>query len=125
MSNFLLGNIYLLLSMLCSAGSQMAFKVLFNETGPLSLTWSFLQQVSSFWKVSVLASALALLVAAFLFWLMSLSRLDLSYAYAIACSSALIITFFSMIFLGEAVSFRMWCGTLLIVLGVMLLIPSR
>ena len=124
MSNFLLGNTYLLLSMLCGAGSQIAFKVLFNETGPLSLTWSFLQQISSFVKASLLASALALLVAAFLFWLMSLSRLDLSYAYPMACSSALIITFFSMIFLGEAVSFRMWCGTLLIVLGVMLLTPS-
>lgn len=115
---------YLVLSMLCGAVSQIAFKALFNKTGPLSLDWSSVQQINSYGRgLGVLAAAM--LVAAFFFWLMTLSRLDLSYAYSIACSSALLVTFFSIVFLGETVSAKMWSGIILIVLGTALLATSQ
>jgi multidrug transporter EmrE-like cation transporter len=69
--------------------------------------------------------ALVLLGTGFVFWMMSLNKLDLSYAYPVACSSAVIITLFSVLFLGEAVSIKGWCGTVLIILGIILLAPSR
>ena len=69
--------------------------------------------------------ALLLLVSGFLFWVLSLTRLDLSYAYPIACSSVLLVALMSAIFLGEAVTLRMWSGTVLILIGIALLTPPR
>jgi uncharacterized membrane protein len=56
---------------------------------------------------------------------MSLNRLNISYAYPVACSSTLLITFFSVFFLNKAISVRMWTGTVFIVLGTILLVPSQ
>ncbi len=69
-------------------------------------------------------AAFGLLVTAFVLWLLCLQRLDLSYAYPIACASVLLVSLFSMIFLGEAVTPRMWLGSLLILVGIALLTPS-
>jgi multidrug transporter EmrE-like cation transporter len=125
MSTFWMGNTYLLLGLLCGSGSQIVFKALFNETGPLDFSGSFVQALCYPNRVLRVLAALAMLVAAFVFWMMSLSRLDLSYAYPVACSGAVIVMLFSILFLGEAVSIRSWCGTVLIVLGTVLLAPSR
>jgi multidrug transporter EmrE-like cation transporter len=116
---------YLLLGMLCASGSQIVFKTLFNETGPLGFNRFFVQALCYPGRVLRVLAALALLVAGFVLWMMSLSRLDLSYAYPVACSSAVIVTLFSVLFLGESVSIRSWGGTVLIVLGTVLLTPSR
>jgi drug/metabolite transporter (DMT)-like permease len=125
MSTFWMGNIYLLLGMLCASGSQIVFKALFNEMGPLRFNGSFVQALCYPGIVLRVLAALVLLVAGFVLWMMSLSRLDLSYAYPVACSSAVIVALFSVLFLGEAVSIRSWCGTGLIVLGTALLTPSQ
>lgn len=125
MSTFWIGNTYLLLAMLCASGSQIVFKALFNETGPLGFNGSFVQALCYPGRILHVLVALVLLVAGFVLWLLSLSRLDLSYAYSVACSGAVIVTLFSVLFLGESVSIRSWCGTVLIVLGTVLLTPSR
>jgi drug/metabolite transporter (DMT)-like permease len=124
MSQFWVGNLFLLLSLLFGSGSQVVLKACFNETGPLRLDFSFWERFLVFRIFVLFVLALAMLVAGFLFWLMSLSRLDLSYAYPIACSSALLVAAFSALFLGEAVTANMWGGAALIVLGTALLIPS-
>ena len=125
MSNVGSGNAFLLLSILFASGSQVVLKGLFNETGPLSTNGLFLEQLLSEGRFVRLSAALAMVVVAFIFWTLSLSRLDLSYAYAVACSSALVVAFFSVLFLGEAVTTRMWGGIVLIVLGTALLVsPS-
>jgi len=100
-------------------------KALLNKTGPLSFNRSFVDSFFSSGSALHLAIVLVLLVAGFLFWVMSLSRLDISYAYAVACSSALVVTFLGVVFLGETVSYKMWLGTVLIVVGTVLLAPSR
>jgi drug/metabolite transporter (DMT)-like permease len=119
MSAFWAGNVYLLVSMLFGAASQIVFKALFNEVGPL--VWPPTQLLDHPGAVMRIATALILLGGAFVFWMMSISRLNLSYAYPIACASALLVACFSVFFLGEAVSLRMWLGTVLIVLGTIFL----
>ena len=124
MSTFWIGNIYLVLAMLCAAGSHILFKALLNEIGPLGFNWNSVYTLCSYGRSPRVFSAVALLIVGFLCWLMSLSRLNISYAYPIASASALLVTFFSVLFLEEAVSVRMWWGTALIVLGTLLLAPS-
>ena len=41
MSQFWVGNLFLLLSLLLGSGSQVVLKAFFNETGPLRLDFSF------------------------------------------------------------------------------------
>ena len=124
MTTFWIGNIYLLLAMLCAAGSHVLFKALLNEIGPLGFNWNSLYALFSYGRSARAFLAAMLLIAGFLFWILSLSRLNISYAYPIASASALLVTFFSVLFLEEAVSVRMWWGTALIVLGTILLAPS-
>ena len=125
MSQFWVGNLFLLLSLVLGSGSQVVLKAFFNETGPLRLDFSFWERFLVFRIFFLFVLALAMLIAGFLFWLMALSRLDLSYAYPIACSSALLVAAFSALFLREAITAHMWGGAALIVLGTVLLIPSR
>lgn len=124
MSAFWIGNICLGLSILCAAGSQVTIKALFNETGPFSLSWSFLEALLPPGRLLRAAVAVVLVGGGFLLWVAGLSRLNVSYAYPIACSSALLVTLFSVLFLGEVVSARMWLGTALIVAGTTLLAPQ-
>ena len=125
MSQFALGNTFLLLSILFGCGSQVVLKGLFNETGPLIANAFFVEQLFSGGRLARLCAAIAMLVIAFVFWTFSLSRLELSYAYPVACSSALIVALFSVLFLGEVVTIRTWSGTVLIVLGTALIVPGR
>ncbi len=125
MSKFWVGNIFLLLAMLCASGSHILFKALLNDTGPLGFNWPFFQTLFSYGRSYRMFLAVALLLAGFLCWIISLSRLNISYVYPIASSSALLVTFFSVLFLGESVSVRMWWGTAFIVLGTILLGSCR
>jgi drug/metabolite transporter (DMT)-like permease len=125
MSKFGLGNLLLLVSVVCASGSHVLFKGLFNETGPLSAGWASVRALGEPGRAPRLAAALALLVGGFAAWLASLSRLDLSYAYPVACASALLVTLWSVVFLKEPVTLRTWGGTALIVAGTMLLAPGR
>ena len=125
MSKFMIGNICLLLSMLFGSGSQVVFKAVLNETGPLTANGFMLEQMFAKGKLLHLFAAFAMLVIAFLFWTLSLSRLELSYAYSIACSSALIVALLSALFLGEVVTARAWVGIVLIVVGIAMLWSPR
>ncbi len=125
MSNVGIGNAFLLLSILFASGSQVVLKKLFNETGPLKVNSLLLEQLFSEGRFVRLSGALAMVIIAFIFWTLSLSRLELSYAYPVASSSALVVAFFSVLFLGEAVTARMWWGIVLIVLGTALLASTR
>ncbi len=58
------------------------------------------------------------------FWALCLSRLSLSYAYPVASTSVLLIAVFSVVVLGEAISLKMWAGTALILVGIVLLRPA-
>jgi drug/metabolite transporter (DMT)-like permease len=54
------------------------------------------------------------------FWMTVLSRVDLSFAYPMVGFSYVIVLLFSALLLGEQVSPLRWLGTLVIVLGIVL-----
>lgn len=125
MSRFVVGNLFLASSILLASIAQVVIKALMTEMGDSTGFSAKLQQVlvgSRPWR-AVLAGTMV--VAGFLCWVACLTRLDLSYAYPIACGSALFVTLLSVVFLGEAVTWRMWLGTLLILAGTLLLTPTK
>jgi drug/metabolite transporter (DMT)-like permease len=125
MPPFLLGNTYLLLSMLCASTSQLLIKSILDDIRPAGFTWPSLTTLCSDGRWLRAAVALGTLAGGFLFWLVSLTKLNLSYAYPISCSSVVIVTALSMLCLGEQVSARMLAGTLLILVGTILLSPAQ
>jgi len=125
MSKFWWGNLYLLVSVLCAVSSQIMIKSLLDEVQAVAEGWQALQAMLSDGRLFRAAAASALLVAGFVCWILCLTKLDLSYAYPIACSSVLIVAFFSAFSLGEAVTPRVWLGTVLILLGLVALGPTR
>lgn len=125
MSPWMIGNLLLLISLLSTAVSQVLFKDVLNRLEVTSLQWSTLQALLQN-PTLLLRSAIAamLVVSGFVFWMFSLARLSLSYAYPVASSSVLLVAFLSGLFLGEPVTPRVWLGTLLILAGIILLSPQ-
>ncbi len=64
--------------------------------------------------------ALALLVASLIFYLVALSRLELSYVLPLIASNYVLTTLAAWLVLGDRVSPSRWIGTVLITCGVML-----
>jgi drug/metabolite transporter (DMT)-like permease len=125
MSPFAVGNIFLLLSMLCSAGGHLIVKLTMDDARTASAAGATWQQLLTLPRLLRGGSGLSLVALAFVFWLLCLSRLDLSYAYPIASASVLFVTLFSAVFLREVVTPRVWLGTVLVIAGVALIGPSR
>ncbi len=123
MSKFMAGNVYLLVFMLLSSASQILVKELVDQAQPFhfSLDW-----IRSFLTPATLMRgtiAVVMMGTGFVCWLACLTKLNLSYAYPIACTSVFLVTFLSVLFLDEVITLRIWAGTALIVLGIALLIP--
>jgi drug/metabolite transporter (DMT)-like permease len=125
MSRFLIGNACLLLSMVCAAASQIVIKGLLLEVQTAGWTLATLRSALTAGRAARGGLALSMVVVGFVFWLLALLELNLSYAYPIACSSVLFVALFSALFLGEPVTWRTWSGTVLILVGVILLLPER
>jgi drug/metabolite transporter (DMT)-like permease len=125
MSRFAIGNVYLLLSVSLATGSQVLLKRLIDEFQRDADLCASLRAFATPAHLARGALATGMLVAGFLFWIACLVRLDLSYAYPIACSSVLLVALFSVLFLGEPVTLRVWLGTLLILGGLVLLTPRQ
>jgi len=125
MSRFLVGNLFLLLSVVGATGGHVLLKSVVDDVKSSGLSWETLQALGTASRLWRGGAGAALVVLAFLFWLLALTRLDLSYAYPIACSSLLLVTLFSVVFLGEPVTARIWIGTVLILGGVALLMPAK
>jgi drug/metabolite transporter (DMT)-like permease len=125
MSRFLIGNIFLFCSMACAVGSQLLIKALLNDVQPDSFSWQQLQQFVEGDRLFRGSLAMLLLVGGFLLWVLCLTKLDLSYAYPVVCSSVLLVAFFSGMFLGETVTLRTWLATALILIGLVILGSGR
>jgi drug/metabolite transporter (DMT)-like permease len=125
MSNFVVGNIFLVLSIFAASIGNVLIKAIISDL-PTDLSGMQLLKVillsDRIWRASL---AGVLVVAGFLFWLFCLQKLPLSYAYPIACSATLVVALFSVLFLGEVLSWRLWAGTLLIALGTALVVSQQ
>ena len=122
MSRFVLGNVYLAASIGCAALSQVLLKGVLRASEPGDLG-ALVGALASPGRVARSGIALALVASGFVCWLQALARLDLSYAYPIACASILVVALLSWLVLGEPLSVRAWIGTLLVLAGVALLSP--
>ncbi len=112
-----LGNVFLALSVLSVSLGHFILKIVMMNLpqGNTAMeTFRSLLVLPRFWQAALSGS---LIVAGFVFWSLCLRRLPLSYAYPLACSSALVVAFFSVLFLGEPASWKLWTGAILIVLG--------
>lgn len=124
MSSFSYGNLFLIISILLGAVSQVLFKLIFNMTGPLTPALFYSPQLLN-GRIMVLAAlAFAMLVGGFICWTLSLSRLDLSYAYPLACTSILFVAFLGVLFLGETLSAKAIVGMVLVVIGTALIVAQ-
>ena len=124
MTRFLAGNLYLALSVICTSASQVLIKALLLELGPAHPGPATLPALLQAGRALRAGAALALLVAGFGCWILCLARLELSYAFPIACSSVLLVALASATFLDEPMTPRMWLGTLLVLAGILLLTPA-
>jgi drug/metabolite transporter (DMT)-like permease len=113
------------MSMVLAATSQIMLKGVLREVEPLGLSWSAWQSMLAPERSIRAGAAMLMIGVGFLSWVMCLARLELSYAYPIACSSILLVALFSAVFLGESITLKMWLGSALIVVGVILLMPQR
>lgn len=121
MTSFAFGNLLLFGSMILSALGQVLLKRLMSTAGGKLDIWGDVLSLASPSRTLAAGGIFLVLLGGFMLWALSLARLDLSYAYPMACGSALIVVLFSAIFLGEAVSPRVYFGTILIVAGTALL----
>jgi len=125
MSRFVVGNLFLLLSVVGATGGHVLLKGVVDDVKSSGLSWETVQALGAADRLWRGGAGAALVAVAFLFWLLALTRLDLSYAYPVACSSLLLVTLFSVVFLGEPVTLRIWIGTVLILAGLALLAPTK
>jgi drug/metabolite transporter (DMT)-like permease len=119
MSPFAVGNLFLAGSIFASSAGQVAIKKAFAHIP------SEMPAAEATERLGPAIVAGVLIVSGFICWLLSLQRLPLSYAYPMACSSALAVAGLSSLVLGEVVTWRLWIGTLLISLGAALVVVQN
>ena len=114
--------LYILISVLGSAGGQVLLKKGMNNTGPVTLSLSQLPSV--LWRMATnpyVAVGLTIYLIGTVFWLAALSRVDLSYAYPFASLSYVIMLVASWQMFDEKISLGRLFGTFVIGLGVFLI----
>ena len=124
MSKFVAGKFLLLCSMLMGSGSQILIKSLLNKYQGSLLNIADLKAFVDVPNIITSVISLMMLLLGFVFWILALSKLNLNYAYPIACTSVIFVALFSSIFLGESITLRMSIGTALILVGIIFLMPT-
>jgi multidrug transporter EmrE-like cation transporter len=113
---------YILISVLGGAAGQVLLKKGMASMGPLTLRpselGSILVRIASSPYVLI---GLAIYVASTLFWLVALSRVDLSYAYPFASLSYLVMLGAAWFLFKEDLSVLRLVGTVVICAGVLLI----
>ncbi len=121
MSNIAFGHLFLTASIL---GSAVGHTLLKGVVTALPLHLLRLEHVLQPAIGGRLVLALLLLAGSFLAWLGAIRHLDLSYAYAMASASIVIVAMLAAAWLGETLGLRAWLGLILILTGCMLLAPQ-
>ena len=117
--------VYILISVLAGAVGQIMLKRGMSSMGPL--TFAFSELGSMLWRIGTnpfVIGGLAIYVSGTLFWLMALSRVELSYAYPFASLSYVVMLIASWLLFREEISVMRLAGTLVIGLGVLLISRS-
>ncbi len=123
MSGTQLGQLMLAVSVLVGAAGHTLLKHIIASVPAIGhlLIPSYVLTVSVLGR---LLFALLLLAIAFGSWLGAIRHLDLSYAYAMASASIVVVAVLAAVFLGETMGLRVWLGLLLILIGCVLVAPA-
>jgi len=117
--------IYILISVLAGALGQILLKKGMGAMGPLTLS---MDQVGGIlWRIAsnpYVVIGLLIYVCGTLFWLVALSRVDLSYAYPFASLSYVVMLAASYFLFHENITPMRLLGTGVICLGVILISRS-
>ena len=116
---------FIAISICAGVSGQLVLKRGMSAMGAQSLNGGnvvdvVLRMVSSPWVIL----GVAIYVAGTFFWLMVLSRVDLSFAYPMTSLSYLLIVLSSWYFLGESISPLRIIGVLTVIIGVSLIAQS-
>ena len=117
--------LYIMVSVLAGAVGQVLLKQGMGSMGPLTLTVS--QLGSTLWRIGTnlyVILGLAIYVSGTVFWLVALSRVELSYAYPFASLSYVVMLAASWLLFHENISLVRLLGTLVVGLGVFLISRS-
>jgi drug/metabolite transporter (DMT)-like permease len=116
---------YIMVSVLTGAFGQVLLKKGMGSMGPLTLTVG--QLGSTLWRIGTnpyVIAGLAIYVSGTVFWLVALSRVELSYAYPFASLSYVVMLAASWLLFQENISLVRLLGTLIVGLGVFLISRS-
>ncbi len=117
--------VYIMISVLAGATGQILLKKGMSSMGPLTLSlnelWSILWRVGT--NLYVIAG-LAIYVTGTVFWLMVLSRVELSFAYPFASLSYVVMLIASWLLFKEDISLVRLLGTCVVGLGVFIISRS-
>lgn len=112
----------IIISIAIAAAGQLCLKAGMNEVGRITSD-AFASPIGTFLRVTrvpMVWLGLFLYGLSAVFWMTVLSRVDLSFAYPMVGFSYVVVLLFSALLLGEQVSPLRWLGTLVIVLGIVL-----
>jgi uncharacterized membrane protein len=116
---------YILVSVVAGAVGQIMLKKGMSSMGPLTLTLK--QLLPMVWRIGTnpyVVGGLAIYVSGTLFWLIALSRVELSYAYPFASLSYVVMLVASWLLFKENISIARLLGTAVVGLGVFLISRS-
>jgi multidrug transporter EmrE-like cation transporter len=118
----LAGHVYILLTIAFTVYGQLVLKWQIGQAGQLPTDMLgkiifLLRQFLNPWILSGLAAA----VIASLAWMAAMTRFEINYAYPFMSLAFVIVMGFSVLFLGESLTAGRVAGTLLVVLGLIVL----
>lgn len=117
--------LYILISVAGGAAGQILLKKGMSGLGPLTLSAGELGSI--LWRIATnpyVVLGLSIYVASTLFWLMALSRVDLSFAYPFASLSYVVMLLASWRLFDENITPLRLLGTVIIGMGVLLISRS-
>jgi multidrug transporter EmrE-like cation transporter len=117
--------IYIMISVLAGAMGQVLLKKGMGSMGPLTLSVGELGSI--LWRVATnpyVVIGLSIYVGGTVFWLVTLSRVDLSYAYPFASLSYVVMLGASWYLFNEDVTVLRLLGTFVVGVGVFLISRS-
>jgi multidrug transporter EmrE-like cation transporter len=116
------GHVYVLITLLLTVYGQLTLKWQVAGVGslpeaPLAKLLFLLKLLTNPWIFSGMAAAFLASLA----WMAAMTRLEMSYAYPFMSLAFVLVTTFSVLFLGESLSLSKVAGTLLVVAGLLVI----
>jgi len=116
--------IYILVSVLVAVLGQLLLKKGMADLGPMTLSLPWDQLLSTLWQIGrnpYVFIGLLTNVISTIFWLIALSRVDLSYAYPYVSLSYGIVLIVAWLIFHENLNAYRLIGTLIVCLGVLVI----